>query len=207
MSKRDRALDILTKLEKHYPDLGNFLEHESAFQLLVATILSAQCTDKRVNKITPELFKYYPTPSKMAEADMEHLKKLIRSCGYYNSKAKNIKGTAVMLVKDFNSEVPGEIEELEKLPGVGRKTANVVLSQWFGKNKGIAVDTHVRRLSKVLGLTKHEDPSKIEKDLMKLFPRKKWNYISIALIQYGRDVCPARKHDKSKCWLGHFESK
>lgn len=190
-------------LKNHYPQVKCALNHQSAFQLLVATILSAQCTDVRVNMVTPELFKNYPTPEKMAVAEIEHLKEFIRSTGFYNNKAKNILGAAQKIVSEFGGEVPDNMQDLLKLPGVARKTANVVLSEWYGKNEGFVVDTHVKRLGNLLGLTSETNPVKVEQDLMQLFPQAEWGYMSLALIQYGRDFCSARKHDESKCFLGH----
>lgn len=203
MTKKHKAEYIFDKLKERYPTVKCALSHESAFQLLIATILSAQCTDKRVNIVTPELFKHYPTPQKMAEADLDHLKELVRTTGFFNNKSKNIKGCAMKLMEDFDGIPPKTIKELITLPGVARKTANVLMSEWYGINEGFVVDTHVKRLTRLLGLTDNTDPNKIEQDLMKLFPQEEWNYVCLALIQYGRDFCTARKHDEGKCFLGH----
>lgn len=202
MKNSEKAKEILQKLKTHYPDVECFLNHRNAYELGVATILSAQCTDARVNMVTPVLFKKYPTPQSLANADIDDVKGIIRSTGFYNNKAKSITGFARKIVEEFNGRVPDSMDELLKLPGVARKTANVILSQWYKINEGVTVDTHVRRLSKLLGLSKHDEPIKIEQDLMKLFPKTEWNYISVALIQYGRDFCTARKHDTTKCFLG-----
>jgi len=194
--------EILSKLKNKYPLAKCALNHKSVYELAVATILSAQCTDVRVNLVTPLLFEKYPTISDLANADIENVKIIIRSTGFFNTKAKNIIGFSKMVVEDYKGIVPDKMCELIKLPGVARKTANVVLGEWYKKPEGIAVDTHVKRLSNLLGLTKHTDPVKIEQDLMKLFPKTEWVYISLALIQYGRDFCNAKRHDTSKCFLG-----
>lgn len=204
IDKQQKADFVLKSLKNHYPVVKCALNHKSAFQLLVATILSAQCTDVRVNIVTPELFRHYPTLDKMAVADIEHLKELVRTTGFYNNKSKNILGAAQMIVAEFGGVVPDNMQDLLKLPGVARKTANVVLSEWYGKNEGFVVDTHVKRLSNLLGLTNESNPVKIEKDLVKLFPQEEWGYMSLALIQYGRDFCTARKHEQSQCFLGHY---
>ena len=205
MNKQEKAKFVITELKKYYKNLKPFLNHKNAFELLIAVILSAQCTDARVNMVTPALFKKYPTPDKLANADIEILKELVRSTGFFNNKAKNIKACSEMIVTNFDGKVPDNMSDLIKLPGVARKTANVVLGLWYGKNEGIAVDTHVKRLSRVVGLTNESTPEKIEQDLMKLFPRDDWYFVTLGLIQYGRDFCPARKHDESKCFLGHAE--
>jgi len=194
---------IIMLLEEHYPNSKSELTHKSPFELLVATILSAQCTDERVNKVTPVLFKHYPTSQTLTEAPIEDVIKIIRSTGFFNNKAKNIIAMSKQLVADYGGEVPDDIEDLVKLPGVARKTANVVLYNAFGKNEGIAVDTHVRRISLLLGLTKNTNPEKIELDLMKQFPQEKWGFLSQSLVMYGRYRCKAKKHDESLCFLGH----
>ena len=188
--------EILSKLKQNYPQVKCALNHNNAYELAVSTILSAQCTDERVNTVTSKLFEKYPDVRDLAEANIEEVRSIIRPTGFYNAKAKNIIGFAKGIVDKFNGIVPETLDELIKLPGVARKTANVILGVWYKKSEGIAVDTHVRRLSKLLGLTLHE------KDLMKVFPECEWDYISLALIQYGRDYCNARKHDTSKCFLG-----
>lgn len=190
---RRRALRVYRTLEKTYPDAKCALEHRNAFELLVATILSAQCTDERVNQVTPALFRAYPTPQAMAKASQSDLERLIRSTGFYRNKAKSLRGASQAIVERFGGQVPSTMEELLTLPGVARKTANVVLGNAFGKNVGVVVDTHVDRLSRRLGFTRHTDPKKIEQDLMTLFPRPKWTMLSHLLIFHGRQICKARK--------------
>ncbi len=199
-----RANNILKDLKKHYPNLVCPLKFSNPYELLIATILAAQCTDARVNMVTPFLFARYPSPEKLAESNIDDVKKIIKSTGFFNHKAKNIILTARKIVKDFTGEVPQSMEELITLPGVARKTANVVLGIAFHKNEGIPVDTHVKRLSWTLGLSENSNPVQIEKDLMKLFPKSEWTYISLAFVYYGREFCTARKHDQSLCFLGHF---
>ena len=197
--KSDRILKLL---EEKFPDAKSELIHTNPFQLLISTILSAQCTDERVNKVTPELFREYPTPQLLSQAELKDIIEIIHSTGFFNNKAKNIKACAIKIVENFNDKVPDNIEDLLTLPGVARKTANVVLYNSFGKNEGIAVDTHVKRISQVLGLTQHTSPEKIELDLMKQFPQEKWGFLSQALVLYGRYYCKAKKHDQTKCFLG-----
>lgn len=200
-SKRQRALDILERLKQLYPDATCSLSYETPVQLLVATILSAQCTDERVNKVTPELFRRFPDAIALAEANRDEIEELIRSTGFYRNKAKNIQGACRMIVEAFNGQVPQSMEELLKLPGVARKTANVVLAHAFGINAGVTVDTHVKRLSKRLGLTQHDAPPRVEKDLMKLLPQPDWENWSIRLIYHGRAVCMARSPACDRCIL------
>lgn len=195
------AKKILTILDKTYPNATTALTHADPWQLLVATILSAQCTDARVNKVTPLLFKKFRSVKDVAKARQPELEKVIRSTGFYHNKAKNIIGAARMIVDTFGSKVPSTMEELTSLPGVARKTANIVLFHSFGKNEGIAVDTHVKRVSRLLGLTKEKDPAKIEKDLMCLFDRKSWGDLTNLIIAHGRSVCNARKPDCPRCAL------
>lgn len=200
-TQRQRALEILVRLQRLYPDASCSLNYESVVQLLVATILSAQCTDERVNKVTPALFARFPDAESLAGADREELESLIRSTGFYRNKAKNIQGACRMIVQEFEDQVPQSMAQLVKLPGVARKTANVVLAHGFGINEGVTVDTHVKRLSNRLGLTTHEDPIRIERDLMKLLPQPDWENWSIRLIYHGRAVCKARKPDCGSCDL------
>jgi endonuclease III len=169
--------------------------------LLVATILSAQCTDERVNKVTPHLFARFPDAVSMGGADLEEIIELVRSTGFYRNKAKNIQGACQMIVRDFDGQVPNRMEDLLKLPGVARKTANVVLAHAFGINAGVTVDTHVKRLSNRLGFTKHDDPVRIERDLMPLLPQLDWENWSIRLIYHGRAVCKARSPVCQDCQL------
>ena len=198
---QQRALEILVRLKRLYPEATCSLNYDTPVQLLVATMLSAQCTDERVNKVTPALFARFPDAKAFAESDREELETLIRSTGFYRNKAKNIQGTCQKLVAEFNGEVPPYMNDLLKLPGVARKTANVVLAHGFGKNIGVTVDTHVKRLSNRLGLTEHSDPIKIERDLMRLLPREDWENWSIRLIYHGRAICKARKPDCQGCSL------
>ena len=195
-----RANEILRLLKREYPVAICELTHESAFQLLAATILSAQCTDVRVNMVTPELFKAYPTPEKLAKADVVHVQQLVRTTGFYQSKAKNLVGMASQVMTRFGGEVPREIEDLITLPGVGRKTANVLRSVVFDL-PGLPVDTHVGRLSRRLGLTKLEDPVKVEFELNDLLPPPEWGQFSLRLILHGRRVCDARKPKCDECLL------
>ena len=199
--KKSHALEILRRLEEMYPHAKIALNFNDPYQLLVAVVLSAQCTDKRVNEVTPKVFERFPTPEAMANAPVEEIEELIRPTGFFRNKAKNLKAACKMIVEEFGGEVPRTMEEMLKLPGVARKTANCVLYSAYGEISGIAVDTHVKRLSKRLGLTKHDNPDKIEKDLMELIPREKWGEFSFALIRHGREVCKARRPLCDKCGL------
>ncbi len=203
-SQEKKALEILNILKQLYPDATCSLTYETPVQLLVATILSAQCTDERVNKVTPELFARFPDAIALANADREVLETLIRSTGFYRNKAKNIQGACQKIVEYFGGNVPKTMEELLLLPGVARKTANVVLAHGFGINAGVTVDTHVKRLSQRLGLTKETEPVKIERDLMSLFPQKDWENYSIRLIYHGRQICKARNPNCQDCLLAHL---
>jgi endonuclease-3 len=196
-----RAPEILTRLTAAYPDARCALEHRNAFELLCATILSAQCTDARVNLVTPALFARYPTPAALARAAPADVEAIIKSTGFFRNKTKSLIGMAQALVADHGGEVPRTMEELRVLPGVGRKTANVILGNAYGINEGITVDTHVTRLSRLLGLTRHDDPVKIEQDLMTLVPRDHWALISHLLIFHGRQVCIARRPRCAECVL------
>ncbi|MBE9249808.1 endonuclease III [Dolichospermum sp. LEGE 00240] len=201
LTKKQRALEILSRIQHLYPDATCSLDYATPVQLLVATILSAQCTDERVNKVTPGLFSKFPDAESLANADLTELEELVRSTGFYRNKAKNIQGACRMIVEDFNSVVPNKMEDLLKLPGVARKTANVVLAHAYGINAGVTVDTHVKRLSQRLGLTKNTEPVGIEKDLMKLLPQPDWENWSIRLIYHGRAVCKARSPSCDICKL------
>jgi endonuclease-3 len=200
-SKKQRTLEILSRLHHLYPDATCSLNYQTPVQLLVATILSAQCTDERVNKVTPALFARFPDAESLANADILELEDLVKSTGFYRNKAKNIKAACRMIVNDFNSIVPNQMSELLKLPGVARKTANVVLAHAYGINAGVTVDTHVKRLSQRLGLTKNTEPVKIEQDLMKLLPQPEWENWSIRLIYHGRAVCKARSPECEVCQI------
>ncbi|MFZ2631783.1 MAG: endonuclease III [Desulfosalsimonadaceae bacterium] len=198
-----RIQKICQILKTRYPDVKTQLNHRNAFQLLVATILSAQCTDRQVNSVTPHLFEKLKTPEEFARAPIETIETLIHSTGFFHNKAKNIRNCARMLTERFDGKVPDTIDELIQLPGVGRKTANVVLGAVFGI-PGMVVDTHVARISKRLGLTTATDPVKIESDLMAVIPKSEWNDFSLWLIYFGRSVCTARKPDCPNCFLNHL---
>jgi endonuclease-3 len=197
----ERAAEIYRRLHLAYPDAHCALNHRNAYQLIVATILSAQCTDVRVNMVTPALFAKYPNAQALANADRETLEEMIKSTGFFRSKTKSLLGMAQALVERYTGRVPRTMDELTALPGVGRKTANVVLGNAFDVNDGIVVDTHVARLSKRLGLTKETDPVKIERALMPLFPREHWTMLSHLLIEHGRRVCEARRPKCEQCVL------
>jgi endonuclease III len=199
MTARERVKQLIKIWPKVYPDARTELNFRNPLQLLVATILSAQCTDKRVNMVTPALFKKYRTAKDYANAPRAEFETAIRSTGFFRSKTKSIRSAMHTIAEEHNGRVPNTMEELNALPGVGRKTANVVLGNAFHKNEGIVVDTHVIRLSQRLGLTKHKDPEKIERDLMKLVPREHWTDWSHWLIWHGRRRCYARKPDCSRC--------
>lgn len=198
---RDRARLALRRLKKAYPDSACGLVHDSPFRLLAATILSAQCTDVMVNKVTPALFAAYPDAAAMARADQAALEELIRPTGFYRNKAQSLIACSKAIIEQHGGEVPRTMEELTALRGVARKTANVVLGNAFGKNIGIVVDTHVKRLSGRLGFTGATVPDRIEQDLMPLFPRKDWTLLSHLLIDHGRAVCPSRKPKCGQCVL------
>jgi endonuclease-3 len=193
-----KAMRIIGILEEKTDDTPK-LDHANPLQLLVATILSAQSTDAQINKITPKLFKRYKTARDYAESDIRELEVLIHSSGFYHSKAKKIKEACRMIIDDFEGKVPDNMEDLTKLPGVGRKTANIVLTHAFGKVVGIAVDTHVARVSSRLGLSKNKDANKIEADLLKLIPKEKWSVVNHLLIDHGRNICDAKKPKCNVC--------
>lgn len=211
--QKERALQIYNELLQHYPNPHCELIHKNPFELLIATILSAQCTDERVNKVTPPLFERYPDPETMSQAPIEDLEEMVRSTGFYRNKAKALKEASKTLVSDFDGEVPDTMEELLTLRGAARKTANVVLGNAFNKNEGVVVDTHVKRLSYRFGLTKEKkNTAKIERDLMGLLPRETWTDISHLMIHHGRNACKARLSEppehpiciaygkKCECW-------
>jgi len=191
--QKERALNLLEELYEHYPNPHCELVHDNPFELLIATILSAQCTDVRVNKVTPNLFEAYPTPEAMANAPLEDLEELVRTTGFYRNKAKSLKETSMTIVEDFDGKVPDTMKELLTLRGAARKTANVVLGNAFDKNVGVVVDTHVKRLSNRFGLTREKkNTDKIEKHLMALFPKESWTDLSHLMIHHGRNACKAR---------------
>jgi endonuclease-3 len=200
MENKERAQKILELLRKHYGNVGGtVLKYKTPLELLVATILSAQCTDELVNKVTEQLFKKYKTAEDYANVDLDELDQDIKSIIFHGRKAKSIKNSAKMIVEQFNSQVPKTIEEMVKLPGVARKTANIVLSNAYGINEGIAVDTHVLRLSQRMGFTKQKNRDKIESDLMNLYPKEDWFELTNLLITHGRKICNARKPKCAEC--------
>jgi endonuclease III len=196
-----RVQDILNRLDQRYPNVRCALHHSSAWELLIATILSAQCTDVMVNKVTPGLFAKYPTPQAMAAATPEQLEPDLRPTGFYRNKAKSVVGASKAIVEEFGGQVPEEMDQLLTLPGVARKTANVVLGSWFGKGVGVVVDTHVHRISRRLELTRADDPKNIEQDLMKVIPQPKWIDFSHQIIHHGRALCIARRPKCAECPL------
>lgn len=197
----ERVAAVLNALRKAYPGVVCALHHRSAWELTVATILSAQCTDVRVNLVTPALFKAFPTPKAMAAASLPELEELIRTTGFFRNKAKSIQGAARMVVEEFGGKVPQTMEEILRLPGVARKTGNVVLGSWFKIPSGVVVDTHVLRISRRLELTKATTPEKVEQDLMKILPQDRWIDFSHEIIHHGRQVCVARKPRCVDCTL------
>ena len=196
-----RIQDILNRLDQRYPNVKCALHHSSAWELLIATILSAQCTDVMVNKVTPGLFMKYPTPQAMAAATPEQLEPDLRPTGFYRNKAKSVVGASKAIVEKFGGQVPEEMDQLLTLPGVARKTANVVLGSWFGKGVGVVVDTHVHRISRRLELTRADDPKNIEQDLMKVLPQPRWIDFSHQIIHHGRALCIARRPKCADCPL------
>ncbi|MFO0904495.1 MAG: endonuclease III [Pirellulales bacterium] len=200
-AEKHRVAQIVQDLKRDYADAECALQHDSPFQLLIATILSAQCTDERVNLVTKQLFADYPDARALADVPLQTLEKAIQSTGFFRNKAKNIQGCCRQLVEKHDGQVPRDLESLVKLPGVGRKTANVVLGTAFGIPSGVVVDTHVTRLSRRLGLTRHQDAVKIEQDLMRLLPQDEWIMFSHRVIHHGRRVCKARKPVCEGCGL------
>lgn len=198
------AARVVRALRRDYPDVACALRHDNAFQLLIATILSAQCTDERVNIVTNELFAKYPTPDHLATLPIKTLEKAIQSTGFFRNKAKNIKECCKQLVEKYDGQVPWEMDQLVELPGIGRKTANVVLGTAFGLATGVVVDTHVTRISRRLGMTEEKDPVKIERDLMEQLPRKEWIDFSHRVIHHGRRICKARKPLCDECSMKRF---
>ena len=199
-----RIADILARLKETYPDARCALDYRNAFELLCATILSAQCTDVRVNLVTPTLFARYPTAFDLAKAEPSEVQEIIKSTGFFRNKTRSLIGMAQALVADYDGEVPRTMDQLRKLPGVGRKTANVILGNAFEINEGVTVDTHVTRLSGLLGLTREADPVRIEQDLMRLFPQEDWGLLSHLLIFHGRQVCIARRPKCENCVLARL---
>ncbi|MGB2844237.1 MAG: endonuclease III [Candidatus Aminicenantaceae bacterium] len=203
-SVKERIGEMIRILRKKYPGSNTALKFDTPLQILVSTILSAQCTDERVNQVTPSLFQKYQTPADFASASQAELEEEIRSTGFYRNKAKNIIGASKKIVEDFGGQIPDNMEDLLTLPGVARKTANIVLSSAFKKAEGIAVDTHVKRLSQRLGLSKEKDPDRIERDLMTIVPREDWIEFNYLLVNHGREICQARKPNCPECKLKHL---
>lgn len=203
-ARRERAEAVYDLLREEYPDAHCELDHENPFQLAVATILSAQTTDVRVNMVTPDLFRRYPDAEALANAQQEEVEEIVRSTGFFRNKARNIIGFARGLMGDHDGAVPAEMEALAALPGVGRKTANVILGNAFGIDEGVVVDTHVKRLSNRLHFTKQKTPEKVERDLMDVFPRERWTMLAHLLIWHGRRVCDARKPLCDACVVSHL---
>jgi endonuclease III len=201
MTSKEKAAEVIRRLKKEYPDPHTALNFSGPFQLLTATILSAQTTDLLVNKVTEKLFRKYRSIKDFAESSLEELQRDVSSINFYKTKAKNIRASAIIILERFNGKVPKTMDELVTLPGVARKTANIVLSSGYGINEGIAVDTHVRRLTNLLGLTKNADPVKIEQDLMAITPKEDWGNISHLLIFHGRKICQAKKPKHDECVL------
>ena len=204
MRKKARAIEVFARLKLAHPDAHCELDHETPLQLLMATILSAQCTDKRVNMVTPLLFERFPTAQALADAQQEELEEMIKSTGFFRNKAKSLIGLGKALVERHGGAVPDSMETLVKLPGVGRKTANVILGNAFGKNEGVVVDTHVGRLSLRLGLTRETDPVKVERELMPLIPREDWTMLAHVLVFHGRRICYARTPKCEICVLSEI---
>jgi endonuclease-3 len=198
-ARQQRAARLYEKLQATYPDAHCALNHRNAYELLIATILSAQCTDARVNMVTPALFAKYPTPEAMAKATQEDVEELVRTTGFFRNKARNIIAASRRIAEVYKGRVPDHMDDLLSLAGVARKTANVVLGNAYGKNVGVVVDTHVGRLTHRMGLTKQVDPVKVEKDLMALFPQENWTLLSHLLISHGRAICDARKPQCDRC--------
>ncbi len=200
MNKKE-TIEIVKKLKEMYPDAKCSLDFNTPFEMLVAVCLSAQCTDDRVNKVTPKLFKVYDTPKDFANCDLETLESLIHSCGFYKNKAKNLKAAGQKIIKDFNGNVPQTMNELITIPGVGRKSANVIMLEAFDNPQGIAVDTHAKRLANRLGFSKESDPLKVEKDLLKLIPKEYWKDVNHIFIWHGRKICSSQNPKCDKCLL------
>lgn len=202
--KKEKVIELIDNLKKFYPDATCSLDFKTPFQLVVAVMLSAQCTDERVNKTTPELFEKYGTPEDICNMDIVELEKIIHPCGFYKNKAKNIKAMAKELIEKYNGEVPETMEELINLPGVGRKSANVVMLEAFGNPQGIAIDTHAKRIANRVGLSKNTTPDKIEQDILKVIPKEYYKDVNHLLVWHGRKTCDARKPKCEECPIKEF---
>lgn len=199
--KKEKFIKIFEILKKEYPDAKCSLNFTTPFEILVAVALSAQCTDERVNKVTAEIFPEYNTPEDFANLPLEDIEKMIHSCGFYRNKAKNLKLASQKILKDFNGDVPNTMEELMTIPGIGRKSANVIMLEAFNNPQGIAVDTHVKRLSNRIGFSNEKDPEKIEKDLLKILPKKYYSDANHILILHGRNICKAQNPNCKNCCI------
>ena len=199
MKKRNEAIKIIEILKEYYPDATCSLDFETPFQMMIAVMLSAQCTDERVNKTTPELFEKYGTPEKLANINLDELEKIIHPCGFYKNKSKNIKACSQKLLDDFDGIVPEDMEKLQSLPGVGRKSANVIMLEAFHNPQGIAVDTHAKRISNRIGFSDENEPEKIEKDLLKQIPSEYYYDVNHLLVWHGRKICDSRKPKCDEC--------
>ena len=204
MKKKDEAIKIIEKLKETYPDATCSLDFDTPFQMMIAVMLSAQCTDERVNKTTPELFKKYGTANQMAQAPLEEIERIIYPCGFYRNKAKNAIASAKVVLEKFDGEVPRTIDELISIPGVGRKSANVIMLEAFNTPVGIAVDTHAKRVSNRMGFSGSTDPEKIEKDLLKTFPEKYLYDVNHLFVWHGRNYCDSRKPNCQNCPVNHY---
>lgn len=204
MKTKKEAIEIIKILKEYYPDATCSLDFETPFQMLVAVMLSAQCTDERVNKTTPNLFKKYGTPEKIAKMDIKELENIIHPCGFYKNKAKNIKECSKMLIEKFSGIVPEDMEKLQTLPGVGRKSANVIMLEAFNNPQGIAVDTHAKRISNKMGFSKQNEPEKIEQDLLKQIPKEYYYDVNHLLVWHGRNICDARKPKCEECPVNKY---
>ncbi len=199
MKKRNEAIKIIEILKEYYPDATCSLDFETPFQMMIAVMLSAQCTDERVNKTTPELFEKYGTPEKLANINLDELEKIIHPCGFYKNKSKNIKACSQKLLDDFDGSVPEDMEKLQSLPGVGRKSANVIMLEAFHNPQGIAVDTHAKRISNRIGFSDENEPEKIEKDLLKQIPSEYYYDVNHLFVWHGRKICDSRKPKCDEC--------
>lgn len=202
--KKEIAIEIIENLKKHYPDAVCSLEFKTPFQMVIAVMLSAQCTDERVNKITPKLFEKYGTPEAICNMQLEELEKIIHPCGFYKNKAKNIKAMSKEIIEKYNGKVPETMEELISLPGVGRKSANVVMLEAFENPQGIAIDTHAKRIANRVGLSKNTTPEKIEQDILKLIPKQYYKDVNHLLVWHGRRTCDARKPKCEECPIKEY---
>lgn len=199
MKSKKEAIEIIKKLKEYYPDATCSLDFKTPFQMVIAVMLSAQCTDERVNKTTPALFEKYGTPEKMAKADIKELEKIVHPCGFYKNKAKNMKACSQKLIEEFNGIVPDNMEDLQSLPGVGRKSANVVMLEAFHNPQGIAVDTHAKRISNKMGFSNEKEPEKIEQDLLKVIPKEYYYDVNHLWVWHGRKICDARNPKCEMC--------